>query len=118
MTSKPKLKASRRLIEYPDDGFVVLDGNLYGNYCDCHVSWTHKSDVLKHTQTGKHCKAKKQAPSGDGNAADAAGSAAHTVASAGSSNRSRRQCSLGEMMSASAKKSQVDNGFDNDFCCS
>ena len=107
MASKPKLKASRRLIEYPDDGFVVLDGNLYCNYCDCHVSWTHKSDVLKHTQTGKHCKTKKQAPSGDDNTADAAGSAAHTAASAGSSNRSTRQCSLGEMMSASAKKSQL-----------
>ena len=49
--SKPKLKASRRLIEYPDDRFVVIDVNLYCNYCDLsHVSWTQKSDVLKHIQ--------------------------------------------------------------------
>ena len=60
MTSKPKVKAFKRVVKYPDDGFYTLDGNLHCNYCDCHVSWLHKTDVLKHTQTANHGKAKKR----------------------------------------------------------
>lgn len=60
MTSKPKLKPSQRLVDFPNEGLAVLDGNLHCNCCDCHVSWTHKSDVLKHIQTDKHGKAKKR----------------------------------------------------------
>ena len=34
--------------------------NLHCNCCDCHVIWTHKSDILKHIQRVKHGKAKKR----------------------------------------------------------
>ena len=54
MTSKSKLKASQRLKDYPNEGFVLLDGNLYCNLGGCHVSWIHKSEVMKHTATAKH----------------------------------------------------------------
>jgi hypothetical protein len=47
MTSKPKLNANQRLTEFPNEGFTVLESNLYCNYCDCNVSWLHKSDVSK-----------------------------------------------------------------------
>lgn len=71
------------------------------------MSWIHKSDVLKHTQTGKHCNAKKRLPDCD----VAEGSSTHNVnlstISKSTGMSSKRQSSLGEMMSASAKKSAL-----------
>ena len=86
MTSKPKLKPNQRLVEYPNEGFAILDGNLYCNYCDCDVSWIHKSDVLRHTQTVKHGKCKQRASffsaagnAGDGNGPDGAAEPRHLL---------------------------------------
>src|SRR6218665_3916787 len=61
MTSEPKagLKPNHRLIEYPNQGFTIADGNLYCNYCNCNVNWIHKSDVLRHTQAAKHAKVQR-----------------------------------------------------------
>ena len=57
----PKLKPIQRLIvDFPNEGLAILDDNLHCNCCDCHVIWTHKSDILKHIQTDKHGKAKKR----------------------------------------------------------
>src|SRR6218665_1824322 len=61
MTSKPKVKPNQRLSEYPNQGFMIADGNLYCNYCNCNANWIHKSDVLRHTQTAKHAKARQRA---------------------------------------------------------
>ena len=61
MTSQPKVKPNQRLIEYPNQGFMIADGNLYCNYCNCNVNWIHKSDVLRHTQAAKHAKAIQRA---------------------------------------------------------
>ena len=61
MTSQPKVKPNQRLIEYPNQGFMIADGNLYCNYCNCNVNWIHKSDVLRHTQAAKHAKARQRA---------------------------------------------------------
>src|SRR6218665_4155242 len=63
MTSEPKagLKPNQRLIEYPNQGFMIADGNLYCNYCNCSVNWIHKSKVLRHTQAAKHAKASQRA---------------------------------------------------------
>ena len=58
MSSKPKLKPHQWLADYPNDGFSVVDGSLYWNFCDCDVSRIHKSDVQKHIQTAKHVKGK------------------------------------------------------------
>jgi len=43
MTSQPKVKPNQRLIEYPRQGFMIADGNLYAycNYCNCNVNWIH-----------------------------------------------------------------------------
>ena len=57
MTSQPKVKPNQRLIEYPNQGFMIADGSLYCNYCNCNVNWIHKNDVLRHTQAAKHTKA-------------------------------------------------------------
>jgi hypothetical protein len=60
MTSKPKLNANQRLTEFANEGFTVLESNFYSNYCDCNVSWLHKSDVSKHIRTDKHVKAEQR----------------------------------------------------------
>jgi hypothetical protein len=102
MTSKPKVKVNQRLDDFPNEGFAILDGNLYCNFCDCHVSWLHKSDVLKHIATAKHGNAKKRSlpnesvsvSSGDGTST----SAQSTVTSR--PNAAKRQRTMGEMVSA------------------
>jgi hypothetical protein len=60
MTSKSKLNANKRLTELPNEGFTVPESNLYCNYCNCNVSWLHKSDVSKHIRADKHVKAKQR----------------------------------------------------------
>lgn len=116
MTSKPKLKPHQRLIEFPNEGFIVLDGNMYCNYCDCNVSWVHKSDVAKHIQRDKHDKGKKRQismesesvsgdnisenPHGEGTSTRCLGKNTHT-------NSIKRQRSMGEMVSASQKKAEL-----------
>jgi len=110
MTSKPKLKPNQRLVEYPNEGFAILDGNLYCNNCDCDVSWIHKSDVLRHTQTAKHGKCKQRASSisaagnaGDGNGPD--GAAEPREGSAISRPKAaKRQCTMNQMVSTGSKK--------------
>src|SRR6218665_486701 len=57
MTSQLKVKPNQRLIEYPNQGFMIADSKLYCSYCNCNVNWIHKSDVLRHTQAAKHAKA-------------------------------------------------------------
>jgi hypothetical protein len=120
MTSKPKLNANQRLTEFPNEGFTVLESNLYCNYCDCNVSWLHKSDVSKHIRTDKHVKAKQRhgtvsvntensdstidtirpGPSGS------VTSGTTTTSTTGTSAllAAKRQRSMGEMVSASQKK--------------
>ena len=109
MTSKPKVKANKRLDDFPNDGLAVLDGNLYCNFCDCHVSWLHKSDVLKHTATAKHGNAKKRSFSNESafvsNGEGTSTSTQSTVASR--PNAAKRQRSMGEMVSATNKKSEL-----------
>jgi len=98
MSSKPKLKPHQRLADYPNDGFSVVDGSLYCNFCDCDVSWIHKSDVHKHIQTAKHVKGKSiKRP------ADTSSDSSHSV----SAPLTKRQRSMGEMVSAAAKKTQM-----------
>ena len=85
----------------------MVDGSLYCNFCDCDVSWIHKSDVHKHIQTAKHVKGKSiKRP------ADTSSDSSHSV----SAPLTKRQRSMGEMVSAAAKKTHYDNGFDHHFC--
>ena len=73
----------------------MVDGSLYCNFCDCDVSWIHKSDVQKHIQTAKHVKGKSiKRP------ADTSSDSSHSV----SAPLTKRQRSMGEMVSAAAKK--------------
>ncbi len=114
MTTKPKLKANQRLTEFPNEGFAVLDGNLYCNNCDCHVSWVHKSDITKHIQTEKHGRAKKRKLTDESNAAttrpcnDGTGESgmgtSHSQGVGHENKPAKRQCSIGAMMSASQKR--------------
>ena len=109
MTSKPKVKANKRLDDFPNEGLAVLDGNLYCNFCNCHVSWFHKSDVLKHTVTAKHGNAKKRSFSNESafvsNGEGTSTSTQSVVAS--QPNAAKRQRSMGEMVSATNKKSEL-----------
>jgi len=102
-TSKPKLKPSQRLVDYPNDGFTVRF--LYCNFCDCDVNWVHKSDVHKHTQTAKHVKGKSQKRPADESIFSDIGDSSSTLG--GAISISKRQRSMGEMVSASTKKSQL-----------
>ena len=112
MTLKPKLKPSQRLTEFPDEGFAVLDGNLYCNNCDCHVSWIHKSDVTKHIQTGKHCKAKKRM------LADESNTDMSSTQGVGHGKKSRSNVSVPlAMWCQLARKRGVNRRLDNNFCC-
>ena len=100
MSLKPKLKPSQRLADYPNDGLCVVDGSLYCNYCDCDVSWIHKSDVQKHIQTAKHVKGKStKRPADISNVGDSSHSVTAPVP--------KRQRSMGEMVSVAAKKNQM-----------
>jgi hypothetical protein len=109
MTSKPKVKVNQRLDDFPNEGFAILDGNLYCNFCDCHVSWLHKSDVLKHTATAKHGNAKKRSlpnesvsvSSGDGTSTSAQSTVTFRP------NAAKRQRTMGEMVSATTKKNEL-----------
>jgi len=95
---KAEVKTTSTLADYPNDGFSVVDGSLYCNFCDCDVSWIHKSDVHKHIQTAKHVKGKSiKRP------ADTSSDSSHSV----SAPLTKRQCSMGEMVSAAAKKTQM-----------
>jgi len=104
MASKPKLKPSQRIADYPNDGFSVTDGSLYCNICDCDVSWIHKSDVQKHTQTAKHVKGKSmKRPADESTSSHIGDSSSHSIVVS----VPKRQRSMGEMVSASARKNQV-----------
>ena len=83
----------------------MLDGSLYCNFCDCDVSWIHKSDVLKHTQTAKHVKGRSmKRPADESTSSDIGDCSSRNVAA---SVPNKRQRSIGEMMSASARKSEL-----------
>jgi len=103
MSSKLKLKPHQRLADYPNDGFSVVDGSLYCNFCDCDVSWIYKSDVQKHIQTAKNVNGKTKSIKRPADTSSDTGDSSHSVAAP----LTKRQRLMGEMVSAAAKKTQM-----------
>jgi len=85
--------------------FTYLIGIYIVIITDCHVSWLHKTDVLKHTQTAKHRKAKKRPLHSDIFLGE--GTLMHSITVGGSKCAKFPQCSLGEAVSVSAKKNEL-----------
>lgn len=90
------MKAQQRVVEFPNEGFSVLDGNVYCNNCNCSVSWVHKSDIVKHIQTDKHKNGKKM------RTLEAGPSKSESI-----SRPAKRQRCMSDIVSASQKKTEL-----------
>ena len=99
-----KVKASQRLSEYPNEGFVIVDRNLYCNLCDCHISWIHKSDVLKRKTTAEHGNAKRRM---NESVSVSSGEGTSTSAKSTVTKKCKRSMGMGEMVSATNKKYEL-----------
>lgn len=107
MSSKPKLKPHQRVVDFPNEGLAIVDGNLYCNFCDCNVSWSHKSDVAKHIKTEKHEKAKKIQTATGNSVSDDVSCNPYGEGNSQLKHKAKRQRSMGDMVSAGQKKNEL-----------